>query len=217
VASQRLPFRVLSLPAGVVVDRVRKRPVMIGCNVARTLILVSIPILSAGALRLWHLFAASIAIGVFTVFFDLAYLSSPPGEPVHLRGHRGDAGHRARRCGSHHGLHRRRRDRPLCRHPLAVFLPPAALLFPLFMVIGAIATAGNVAQMTLRQSLSPASLQGRMSSVFRSFFWGAWPLGNPLGGVLAAAIGATTTLWLTALLGTIASMSHRVHAAVAGA
>jgi len=91
--------------------------------------------------------------------------------------------------------------------PLAVFLPPAALLFPLFIVIGAVATAGNVAQMTLRQSLSPASLQGRMSSVFRSFFWGAWPLGNLLGGVLAAAIGATTTLWLTALLGAIASMS----------
>jgi len=61
--------------------------------------------------------------------------------------------------------------------------------------------------MTLRQSLSPASLQGRMSSVFRSFFWGAWPLGNLLGGVLAAGIGATTTLWLTALLGAIASMS----------
>jgi outer membrane lipoprotein SlyB len=61
--------------------------------------------------------------------------------------------------------------------------------------------------MTLRQSLSPASLQGRMSSVFRSFFWGAWPLGNLLGGVLAAGIGATTTLRLTALLGAIASMS----------
>ncbi len=91
--------------------------------------------------------------------------------------------------------------------PLAVFVPPAALLFPLFIVIGAISTAGNIAQMTLRQSLSPRRLQGRMSSVFRAFFWGAWPLGNLLGGLLAASIGAVTTLWSMALLGALASFS----------
>jgi predicted MFS family arabinose efflux permease len=91
--------------------------------------------------------------------------------------------------------------------PLAVLVPPAALLFPLFVVSGVVGTAGNVAQMTLRQSLSPARLQGRMSSVFRSFFWGAWPLGNLLGGLLAATIGAATTLWLMALLGALASFT----------
>jgi predicted MFS family arabinose efflux permease len=48
-----------------------------------------------------------------------------------------------------------------------------------------------------------------MSAVFRTFFWGAWPLGNLLGGLLAAAVGASTTLWLTALLGGIAFMCIR--------
>ena len=54
--------------------------------------------------------------------------------------------------------------------------------------------------MTLRQALSPARLLGRMSAVFRTFYWGAWPLGNLLGGLLAAAIGASTTIWTTALV-----------------
>jgi hypothetical protein len=66
---------------------------------------------------------------------------------------------------------------------------------------------GNIAQVTLRQSLSPAHLQGRMTSVFRTFFWGAWPVGNLIGGVLAAAIGASTTLWLTSLLGLAANLT----------
>jgi predicted MFS family arabinose efflux permease len=91
--------------------------------------------------------------------------------------------------------------------PLAIFIPPAALLFPLFIAEGLFGSVGNIAQVTLRQSLSPARLQGRMTSVFRTFFWGAWPLSNLLGGLLAAAIGASTTLWVTALLGAAANMS----------
>ena len=91
--------------------------------------------------------------------------------------------------------------------PLAIFVPPLALLFPLFMVIGLLGTIGNIAQVSLRQSLSPARLQGRMTSVFRTFFWGVWPLGNVLGGVLAAAIGAPTTLVVTALLGLVVSLT----------
>jgi hypothetical protein len=46
-----------------------------------------------------------------------------------------------------------------------------------------------------------------MTSVFRTFFWGAWPIGNLLGGVLAAGIGASTTLWVTSLLGLMANLT----------
>jgi MFS family permease len=60
---------------------------MVACNVARLLILAAIPILSAtGGLRLWQLFVAAAAMGVFTVFFDIAYMAYVPGlvEPDQL-------------------------------------------------------------------------------------------------------------------------------------
>jgi hypothetical protein len=43
--------------------------------------------------------------------------------------------------------------------------------------------------------------------VFRTFFWGAWPLGNLLGGLLAGAIGAAATLVLTSVAGAMLNMS----------
>jgi predicted MFS family arabinose efflux permease len=93
--------------------------------------------------------------------------------------------------------------------PLAAYVPPAALMFPVFIIGSGLGTAGDIAQVTLRQALSPARLQGRMSAVFRTFFWGAWPIGNLLGGLLAAQIGASTTLWTTALLGGLAFLTIR--------
>jgi predicted MFS family arabinose efflux permease len=94
--------------------------------------------------------------------------------------------------------------------PLALFIPPAAVMFPVLILGGVVGVAGDIAQVTLRQTLTPARLQGRMGAVFRSFFWGAWPLGNLLGGLLAAAIGAPATLWVTALLGTIGFLVIRL-------
>ena len=80
VASERLPFPIVALFAGAIVDRVRRRPVMVACNLARLLVLATIPLLSAtGALRLWELFVAAASMGVFTVFFDIAYMAYMPG------------------------------------------------------------------------------------------------------------------------------------------
>jgi predicted MFS family arabinose efflux permease len=343
VACERIPFPVLALGAGAIVDRVRKQRLMLLCNLARVAILGAIPALAAAdVLQLWHLFVAAIALGVFSVFFDLAYLAYVPMlvRPDQLleansrlevtwsagamagpglggllvqavgaaRAVLADAAsflvstaallairHReprlartARRhllgevreglahvfgnpvlraqllCLTLAGVFGHAYEAPLfifaygrlhfspgllgaviastgvgailgslvawrviarlgvgrtlaftdavaigllAAIPLAMFVPPAALLFPLFIVTGAVGTAGNIAQVTLRQSLSPARLQGRMSSVFRSFFWGAWPLGNLLGGLLAASIGAITTLWSMSLLGALASFT----------
>ena len=93
--------------------------------------------------------------------------------------------------------------------PLAIFAAPAAVMFPVFILGGAVGVAGDIAQVTLRQALTPRRLQGRLGAVFRTFFWGAWPLGNVLGGLLAAAIGASTTLWVTALLGAAGFLTIR--------
>jgi len=47
----------------------------------------------------------------------------------------------------------------------------------------------DVTQVSLRQMLTPDRLQGRMNSVFRTVFWGAWPVGSVLGGYVGSVIG----------------------------
>jgi MFS family permease len=74
-----LPFILFALPAGVWVDRLRRRPILIAGDLARAVLLVSIPLLWAfGALRMWQLLVLQFAIGIFTVFFDVAYQSYLP-------------------------------------------------------------------------------------------------------------------------------------------
>ena len=347
VASERIPFPIVALVAGAIVDRVRRRRVMVLCNLARFLILGIIPLLSAvGALRLWELFVAAAAMGVFTVFFDVSYMAyvpsliepdqmleansrlqvtwsaaqtigpglggvlmqavgaaravlvdglsfvastvallsirrpearpSSPGQRRHLlaevaEGLRHVFGIPVLRaqllCMTAAGVFAHAYEAPLyvfaydSLHlspgvlgamlasqglgamvgsvvgariigvlgvgrtislasgfasaliglvPLALFVSPPAVMFPVFILGGVVGVAGDIAQVTLRQTLTPARLQGRMGAVFRSFFWGAWPLGNLLGGLLAAAIGAPTTLWVTALLGTVGFLTIRL-------
>jgi MFS family permease len=347
VASERIPFPVVALLAGAIVDRVRRRRVMITCNLARFLVLCAIPLLSAvGALRLWELFVAAASLGVFTVFFDVSYMAYVPGlvgpdqmleansrlqvtwsaaqtvgpglggllvqavgaaravlvdglsfvastvallsirrpetrpsahvERHHLfaevaEGLRHVFGIPALRaqllCMTAAGVFAHAYEAPLyvfaynqlhlspgllgamlasqglgamigsvvgtriiallgvgrtislasgfasaliALVPLALFVSPIAVMLPVFILGGAVSVAGDIAQVTLRQTLTPARLQGRMGAVFRSFFWGAWPLGNLLGGLLAAAIGAPATLWVTALLATAGFLAIRL-------
>jgi MFS family permease len=74
-----LPFILFALPAGVWVDRLRRRPILIVGDAARAALLVLIPVLWAtGELRMWHLLVLEFVIGVFTVFFDVAYQSYLP-------------------------------------------------------------------------------------------------------------------------------------------
>lgn len=56
----------------------------------------------------------------------------------------------------------------------------------------------NVNQLTLRQSITPHRLQGRMNAVTRFMYWGTMPLGAALGGVVAEAIGLRETLFVAA-------------------
>src|SRR3984957_9439342 len=72
-------FIFVALPAGAIVDRVAKRRLMIWCDVARLLIIASIPLAAAlGVLSLGQLFAAALTAGVFSVFFDVANQSYVP-------------------------------------------------------------------------------------------------------------------------------------------
>ena len=54
---------------------------------------------------------------------------------------------------------------------------------------GSLVTAWNVIAVTLRQSLTPDRLRGRVSSASRLIAWGAQPFGALLGGALASWLG----------------------------
>jgi Major Facilitator Superfamily len=78
-AATTVPFLLIALPAGLAVDRMAKRGLMIGCDAARMLIIGSVPIAAGlGKLTLFQLYAVAVATGVLTVFFDVAYQSFTP-------------------------------------------------------------------------------------------------------------------------------------------
>jgi MFS family permease len=78
-AIEFLPFILLSLPAGVWVDRMRRRPILIIGDVVRAIALLSIPVAFAlDVLTIWQLYMVGFVNGCATVFFDVAYQSYLP-------------------------------------------------------------------------------------------------------------------------------------------
>jgi len=74
-----LPFILFALPAGVWVDRLRRRPILIVGDASRAVLLAWIPLAWAlGILTIWQLFVVTFVVGIFTVFFDVAYQSYLP-------------------------------------------------------------------------------------------------------------------------------------------
>ena len=72
-------FALIALPAGALVDRWVKRPLMIWCDTARMLIIGSVPLAAAlHVLTLGQLYVVAVTAGVCTVFFDVAYQSYLP-------------------------------------------------------------------------------------------------------------------------------------------
>jgi MFS family permease len=73
------PFILISLPAGVWVDRLPRRPILIVGDLGRAAVLATIPIAyAADALTIWQLYVVGFVFGVLTVFFDVAYMSYLP-------------------------------------------------------------------------------------------------------------------------------------------
>ena len=74
-----LPFILFSLPAGVWVDRLRRRPILIAGDLGRALAIASIPVaFYFDALTIWQLYIVGFVNGILTVFFDVAYQSYLP-------------------------------------------------------------------------------------------------------------------------------------------
>jgi MFS family permease len=85
--------------------------------------------------------------------------------------------------------------------PLALIGPPLPILMTLEFVVGVTDAIYNVSQVSLRQAVTPDRLQGRMTATLRTLFWGAWPLANLAGGILAGAIGAAPTIAIGGVVG----------------
>jgi MFS family permease len=73
------PFLLISLPAGVWVDRLPRRPIMIAGDLGRAALLGTIPVAYAlDVLTIWQLYAVGFFVGICTVLFDVAYQSYLP-------------------------------------------------------------------------------------------------------------------------------------------
>jgi MFS family permease len=82
-----------------------------------------------------------------------------------------------------------------------IYLSVAILFFSFIGVL-----IYNIAQVSYRQSLVPANIQGRMNASIRTLVWGIIPIGSLLGGIVAQSIGVRDTVVLMALLGNIAPL-----------
>jgi MFS family permease len=74
-----LAYPAIGLFVGVWVDRFRRKPILIACNLGRLVSLASIPIAYLlNVLSIYQIFAVAGVNGVFSVFFDVAYQSYLP-------------------------------------------------------------------------------------------------------------------------------------------
>jgi len=74
-----VPYPLLGLFVGVWADRLRKRRIMVACNLGRMVTLASVPVsFVLKTLSLTQLFAVALVAGVFSVFFDISYQAYLP-------------------------------------------------------------------------------------------------------------------------------------------
>jgi MFS family permease len=88
--------------------------------------------------------------------------------------------------------------------PLATRSDGFPILVVSWFVIAASVPVYNVNQVSLRQSICPERLLGRMNATMRFLVWGTMPIGGLLAGVLATVIGLRPSLWVGAAGGCLA-------------
>ncbi|WP_027927315.1 MFS transporter [Amycolatopsis benzoatilytica] len=77
--AETLGFLVIGLPAGVWVDRMRKRSLMLAADLVRGVLLLSVPLAWwAGVLTMAQLLVVVLFTGLATVFFDVSYQAYLP-------------------------------------------------------------------------------------------------------------------------------------------
>ncbi len=88
---------------------------------------------------------------------------------------------------------------------LLMTLTPAALngaavtLFVGWFVAGLAQVVYNVAQISLRQAITPPEMQSRMNATMRFIVWGTIPIGSLMGGLMASAMPVRAALMIAAV------------------
>jgi len=79
-ALQTLPGFLASLFAGAWADRLHRRPLLIGSDLGRAVVLSSIPLAAwSGFLQIHQVYFVALIVSVLTIIFDVAYQSYLPG------------------------------------------------------------------------------------------------------------------------------------------
>ena len=79
VAAGQLPFLLVSLPAGVWIDRVRRRPILIATDLGCALLLLSVPLAAAlGRLHFAQLCLVAFGVGVLAALGEIAHYAYVP-------------------------------------------------------------------------------------------------------------------------------------------
>jgi hypothetical protein len=66
-----------------------------------------------------------------------------------------------------------------------------SIVFVMFAIFSFSAVLWNVITVSLRQTIIPDELLGRVNSVYRFFAWGMMPIGLAIGGILVSGLEAT--------------------------
>jgi MFS family permease len=76
---QYVPWLLVGLFAGVWVDRLQRRPIMLIADILRAILLALIPLTAwLGWMRIEYLYLVGFLLGICTVFFDIAYVAILP-------------------------------------------------------------------------------------------------------------------------------------------
>jgi MFS family permease len=90
--------------------------------------------------------------------------------------------------------------------PLLLLLPIAspATAFLLLSIAFAVSSLNNVvyniAQVSLRQAITPDHMLGRMNATMRFLVWGTIPIGSLIGAALSGIVGVQNTMWISGIL-----------------
>jgi MFS family permease len=77
---QIVPALLAGLFAGAWVDRLQRRPLLIGADIGRTLVLASLPLSALlGMLRIGQVYVVALLVSILTIIFDVAYQAYLPG------------------------------------------------------------------------------------------------------------------------------------------
>src|SRR5947208_2040933 len=218
-ALEFLAFPTLGLVAGVYADRLRRRPIMIVCDIGRLLALGSIPVaFLLDALTLQQLYLVALLTGIFTVFLVFAYRDLHLSAAVvgiifgissvgWLVGAFVAAWTvRTFGLGMTLGLSILLGGLVTLATPLALIGAPAIILSVLGFLNNLFVPVYNINQVSLRQSITPDRVQGRMNATMRTIVWGTIPVGAFTGGILGTAIGVVQTIILGSVVSALAAL-----------